>query len=92
MTGIDTKDPISPKTVSDGDVVGAVDEAGHIALSIGGEVFAEMNNASAKVLLSTIEPDMKNRGHFTRGIGSKAIRSHDVKSCIRILRKLLHTV
>jgi hypothetical protein len=52
--------------------------------------FATPELAAAK--LDELAPDMKDRGHFIRVIGRRTMRSYDVKSMIRVLRKILKPI
>lgn len=42
----------------------------------------------AREMLKQFEPCMKSRGHFLMVFAGKAFRSYDVKSIVRILRKV----
>lgn len=62
-----------------------------VKLFVQDEQFMQCGIDTAKVLLTNLEPSMKNRGHFLRQVGDRWLRSYDVKSTVRVLRKIINS-
>jgi hypothetical protein len=74
-------------------VKGMRHEDGRVEIFIKSDlVIAFPTQEAALAKLNEMAPDMKNRGHFIRVVGRRTMRSYDVKSMVRVLRKILKPI